>query len=380
MSGEGQRRSIGSLVGAVIAAAMSRWPVILGVWVVLVSLSSRAVLPGVRGAVVGISSAIDEADAMLGVAAFLTAYYLLGTSALSTFRIVKSRMAVATRITLILLCAKLCFSTVGPLVSMRTPTTLMVLLLVASSAIAIVLGVSAFRRAEIGFVALAPVLVGAASLIRGAGALVSDRVAEIGADTESIISAYRFATVLATVSLVLAVGAMGIACAWMIKRSMRAGGIVVGLILVASTIGARLAALAPDDLEPISFVVLRRAVQHLLTRPAPLVPEALVMGITIATPLVSLAALLQRHAPSRLAASVGLAVLAGSSADIPILGLGLACGALFLGVYAADPHEVSAAVAAGDEKRKLEPLPTPAEPEGAAPGARPADPEASLPP
>ncbi|NUO53561.1 MAG: hypothetical protein HOV80_32315, partial [Polyangiaceae bacterium] len=309
-----------------------------------------------------------------------TAYYLLGTAALSTYRIVKSRMAIATRVTLILLCAKLCFSTVGPLVSIRTPTTLMVLLLVASSGIAILLGISAFRRAEIGFVALAPVLVGAASLIRGAGAVVSDRVTEIGADTESIISAYRFATILATVSLVLAVGAMGIACAWMIKRSMRAGGIVVGLILVASVIGAKLAALAPDDLEPISFVVLRRAVQHLLTRPAPLLPEALVMGITIATPLVSLAALLQRHAPSRLAAAVGLTVLAGSSADIPILGLGLACGALFLGVYAADPHGVSAAVSEADEKRKLEPLPASPASDAGVSSAPPADSEASLPP
>jgi hypothetical protein len=256
----------------------------------------------------------------------------------------------------------------------------MALLLIASSVIAIIAGISAFRRAEVGFVALAPVLVGAASLIRGAGAVVSDRVAEIGADTESIISAYRFATILATVSLVLAVGAMGVACAWMIKRSLRAGGIVVGLILFASVIGAKLAVAAPDDLEPISFVVLRRAVQHLLTRPPPLVPEALVMGITIATPLVSLAALLQRHAPSRLAAAVGLSVLAGSSADIPILGLGLACGALFLGVYAADPHGVSAAVAEEDEKRRLRPLAPASEAEEAAPTAPPADSEASLPP
>jgi hypothetical protein len=375
VSVEGQRRWIESLV----AAVMSRWPVILGVWVVLLSLSSRGILPGVRGAVVGISAAIDEADAMLGVAAFLTAYYLLGTSALSTYRIVKSRMAIATRVTLILLCAKLCFSTVGPLVSTRTPTTLMVLLLIASSAIAILLGISAFRRAEVGFVALAPVLVGAASLVRGVGAVVSDRALEVGADTESIISAYRFATILATVSLVLAVGAIGVACAWMIRRSMRAGGIVVGLILVASVIGARLAVSAPDDLEPISFVVLRRAVQHLLTRPAPLVPEALVMGITLATPLVSLAVLLQRHAPSRLAAAVGLAVLAGNSADIPILGLGLACGALFLGAYAADPHGVSAAVTEADEKRKLEPLPAAPAPDAGVSSPRQADSEASLP-
>jgi hypothetical protein len=358
---------------------MVKWPVILGVWVVCVSLASRGILPGVRGAVVGISSAIDDADSILGVAAFFTAYYLLGTSATSTYGLVKSRMAIATRVTSILLCATLCFSTVGPLVSLRTPTTLMVLLLMASSAIAVLMGISAFRRPEIGFVGLAPVLVGAASLIRGAGAVVSDRVAEIGADTESIVSAYRSATVLATVSLVLAVGAMGIACAWMIKRSMRSGAVVVGLILLASAIGAKLAVAAPDDLEPIGFVVLRRTVQHLLTRPPPLVPEALVMGITIATPLVSLAALLQRHAPSRLAAAVGLAVLAGSSADIPILGLGLACGGLFLGLYAADPHGVSAAVAAADHTRELEPLAASSGPNDGVSSAPRADSEASLP-
>src|SRR5262245_20411270 len=100
---------------------MDRWPVILGIWVVVVSFSSRALLPGVRGAVVGISGAIDDADWVLSIASFLTAYYLLATALLATFRVVRTRMPISLRVVVILLAAMLFFNGLGSMVSSRAP-------------------------------------------------------------------------------------------------------------------------------------------------------------------------------------------------------------------------------------------------------------------
>lgn len=369
----GSRRSLGSLAGLVATAVVSKWPVILGVWVVAAALVSRAIVPGVRGAVVGISGAIDAADSALAIVAQLTAMFLSATSLIFTIRIVRSRAPIYLRIGVIMLDGLIFFGTAGSMVTTRAPGAVTAAACFACAVTAIALGLYAFRRAEIGLVSLVPVVCGVASIVRAVGALMSDRAADIGADLESIVGAFRLATILSTVSFVLAAGSIGLACAWMIRRSRRAGGVVVGVIAVLSIIGAKLATSAPDDLEPIFVVVVRRAVQHLLTRPAPLVPEALVMALVIAAPLTSLAALTRRGVPPRLAAGVGLAVLVLDTADIHILGLALACGALSLAAYAVDPHGVSAAVAQADERRAAGEAPE------ATDGTASADPEASLP-
>jgi hypothetical protein len=326
----------------------------LAIAVVLSALLSRALLPGVRGAVVGISGAIDAADIGLGVLAQLTAIVLLGASLLLTIRVVRARAPVMLKIGAILLDGITFFAVVGSMVTTRTPLLVTTVACLACSLTAIVMGISAVRRREVGFVALAPVLAGVASLVRGIGAVITDQASAAAADLESVVGAYRFATILATVSFVLATIALGLVAAWVVLRSRRVGPwLVAGWVLVVAVI-VRLAVSPPDDLEPVVVVVLRRGVQHLLTRPAPFLPEALPMALVVAAPLLALVVALQPRAHPALAGGLALSVLAADAADIPILGLALACGALSVAGFALDPYGVRESVVRADGQRDAE--------------------------
>ena len=328
------------------------WPV--ASFVLFAAIASRALLPGLRGSIVGISGLIDVADSGLGVVAQLTAILLLSMTVVLTVQIVRARAPLFLKLLTIFFVGLSFFGTFGAMVTSRSPELVMGVTCLASSSLAIGMGLHAFRVPEVGFVAAAPILVGVASLVRVIGALVADAAAELRVSLDAIVGAFHFATVLATISFGLAALALGVTTVWLSRRSGWGGRAVVGLFLVLAIVGAWLAATPSDDLDSPVVVVVRRAVHALLTRPAPLLPPVLPMALVLAAPLVSFAALSVRSGPPVLHAAVALSVLAGDAADIPILGLALGCGAVGLGAFAVDPRGVARMLARADAARPVD--------------------------
>jgi len=332
------------------------------------ALGSRALLPGLRGSVVGISELIDLADMALGLVAQLTAILLLGAVVWLVVHILRSRASLYLKLVTVFFVGLTLLGAIFSMLVSRPPIVVTAIMCFACSAVAVLHGLHAFREREVWLVGLTPVLAGVASSVRAVGAIVSDRAAELRVDVESVVGAFRFATVLATGSFVLAAGALVLVWVWLIRRSPRVGGVVVGVVVAAVVSIALAAASSPDDLEPTVLVVLRRAVGALLTRPAPLLPPFLPMALVVAAPLTAIAVMAARRAPARLAAAVALASLAGDAAEIPILGLALVCGALGIGVYALDPRGVFRALAeARSESPKDDPRQPAAPPEPSLP-------------
>lgn len=360
-------RTEGPKPARAVSLGFLQWLPPVAVFAVVSVLASRALLPGLRGSVVGISSLIDAADSTLGILTQMTAILLLATALILTTQVVRSRAPLALKLLNVFFVGLGFFGTFAAMIISRAPTFVMASTCFAQSGLAIVMGLYAFRREEVGFIAFAPVLVGTASLIRMIGAVVSDTAAEVGADLESIVGAFHFATVLATVSFALALAAVIVVWAWLIQRSRKAGAGIVGALVVACVAGALLAAAPADDLDTIVVVVVRRGVNALLTRPAPLVPAAGPMLLVIGAPLTALAVLICRRAPAELAAAVALTVLAGDAADIPILGLTLACGAVGLGAYAVDPRGVALLLARAETARSGDAAPVKAPEEASLP-------------
>jgi hypothetical protein len=312
----------------------------LAIVLIVSALGSRAILPGLRGSVVGISELIDLADTSLGLVAQLTAILLLTVAVWLVVQILQSRASLYLKLMTVFVVGLVMLGSIFSMLVSRPPIAVTAIMCFACSAVAVVQGLHAFREREVGLVALAPMLAGIASVVRAIGAIVSDRAAELRVDVESMVGAFRFATVLATVSFFLALASLALIWVWTVRRSPRIGGAVVGGVVVVVTAAALAAASSPDDLEPTIVVVLRRAIGSLLTRPAPLLPPVLPMAMAVAAPVTAIAVLAARRAAAPLVASVALASLAGDAADIPILGLALVCGSLGLGAYALDPRGV----------------------------------------
>jgi hypothetical protein len=325
------------------------WPI--AIFAVVASLSSRALLPGLRGSVVGISALIDAADSALGIVAQLTAILLLSTLVWLTVQVVRARAPLFLKLLTVFFAGLAFFGTFGAMVTSRSPDFVMAVACFATCALAILMGLYAFRVPDVGFVAAAPILIGVASLVRAIGALVSDTAAELRANMDAIVGAFHFATVLATISFGLVVLALGVVVGWLLVRASQAGRVVVAVLVVLAVLGAVLAAAPADDRDWILVVVIRRGVHALLTRPAPLLPPGMPMALVLGAPLVAIATLSVRAAQPALRAAVALAVLAADAADIPILGLALGCGAVGLGAFATDPRGVARLLARADAAR-----------------------------
>ncbi len=314
-------------------------PIVIGA-----TLFSRALLPGVRGAVVGISDAIDSADSALGVAAQFSAVALLSVMVGLTVQLVRARVPLLLRLASVFLVGLSFFGALGSMVIPRAPTLVIAATTTTCCLLAIILGLSALRRVEVGFVALTAVLAGVASLTRGIGAVVAELAAEAAVDQASITGAYAFARILATASLALALGSVAVAATFLARRA-RAGARVMFVVIAALVVLlVWRTTQAPDDLDAVVVVVARRAVQALSTRPPPLLPEIVPGLLALLGPVVAVAALASTRVPGALRAAIALSVLAGDAADIPVLGLALAAGALAMAVYADDPRGVFAAL------------------------------------
>lgn len=315
----------------------------LAVFACLVFVFARGVAPALQGAFVGVSEWIDLADLTASaLTQSLALFVVLAVGAL-TLQLLRARAPLWLRLVGVSLSTLAVFAAITTIGVARMPAAINAAVAVSATLVALVFGVDAVRSA--GLVGVVPVAVGLASLTRGVGAFIAERALAQRRDVESMRAAFHLAQVLSTVALFLL--GLGFACALVVafRRGAARLRAALGLGVTATlALGLRAASGLATDETPWGFLA-RRSVERLHVLPAPLAPSLAVGLVTVASPLVALA--LAAGAPRDERGQLGalaLLVLAGASAEVPILGLCLVAGALGLALDRRDPNGVQAAV------------------------------------
>lgn len=310
---------------------------------VVATIFGRAIIPALRGAVIGISDFIDRADLIVGTLSLFLAFLLGGSIAGLAFELARSRLALSARTLAVVVSVPVVVSATLSML-LRLPPLASLGLTASASTLAIALGLEAMREKSTRRAALVPCLIGLASLLRGVGAFAADHAATVGRDVDSIVSAYELARIVATASLALWGIALVVTATWLAQQEWRFFGARTLVVVLATVILTRAASAPVDDLTPIWQVVARRAAQGLLTRPPPHVPDWVAMGIAIFAPLLAAALLTLRRVVTAISGGLALVVLVGGSAEVPILAMCLIAGTIALVLAGRDPRGVWAAL------------------------------------
>lgn len=308
-----------------------------------------ALIPALHGWVVGMSRLVDGAGLVGDAASQAASLFLLFGLGAMVVEMARSRAGLLQKGLTLLLGSLVSMAMLTTMALERVPLLLHAILLGASAALAVACGASALlHRAIAGAV---PVLVGVASLARGSGAYLAELALRDRRDLEEMSAAMSHARWLATSSAALVVIGSGVAGYFLFRSEGRRGLLGLAGAAVASVFIAWRASAPVDPEEAAWSVLVRRTGQELLTLPTPHLPPfvaALCVALPLATALVVV--LLSRE-QAVVGASLALALIAGDSAEVPLLALALAVGAIALAVDRRDGHGVRAALAAAERRR-----------------------------
>lgn len=308
---------------------------------------AAVLVPASHGWIVGISRAVEMGDTIAeGLTQALALFSLFAVAGLGV-QLTVSRTPIPLRIVGVLLAMIVGLGAVVNVGIDRFPGLVILHAIVGTCAtvLAIVLGADVLRCRSIS--GLVPVLVGVASLLRGSGAFLAERAMSQQRDVESIRVSFARAETLATAGGVVALLACGAAIGWLVRIDRQRGAIIGAASTLAALFFAWRGAAEVDPDEPAWSVLVRRMAQAMWTLPAGHLPGFLRTFLAVSPIVFGVVCI--GLAPRRLrtsASSVGLILLAGVSAEVPLFALSLVVGALALEIDRRDPYGVVAAVRA----------------------------------
>ncbi|NUP08010.1 MAG: hypothetical protein HOW73_18345 [Polyangiaceae bacterium] len=333
-----------------------------------VFVMSGAVVPAMHGWIVGISSFLEKAaDPVAEAGSQLVAILLFVTMIALVVQLLKSRAPLALRALGLVLS---CLASMALLITMaieRIPGPIHLIL--SCSTLALALAFSGDVLARRALVGLVPLGVAVASFLRGIGAYYVERASAARRDVEMLQSAFESARICATIAAVLVVVTAGYAAYQLVRAERRRGIIATSIAAVASLLIAWRATAPVDDGEAAWSVLVRRTAQEMATLPAPHLPAFIAFFASVLPIAVAIAVISVGRRQPVVSGAFALALLAGVRAEVPLLGLGLAVGALALSLDRRDIHGVFAALS--NAPRADVPAgsaPTTAEPTTAEPG------------
>ncbi len=174
------------------------------------------------------------------------------------------------------------------------------------------------------------------------------RILAVRASQDALTGMFRAAQVLATVSFLLVVFALGVAAVWLSNRNWTALAIGAGVVWIASGIVAWGAIVGSGYSASAWQVLAHRGMGELARNPWPLLPTWLYFALTVAALFSVPIALFARRAQPFCRSAVALALLCRNDADVPVVALALALAS------------VVGAVAAAKERAPKPEVPTPA--------------------
>lgn len=313
------------------------------VLMILTMLLARALLPALRGVVVGISDWVERGDLAVGILSQLLAFgsaVLLGAMLVQLSQTDAPRML---RYPLVVSGVLVVLATSGSAAVDHPPAVLLVTLAVAASSAAVLAGADALRRPTGGYVGLVWIFAGVASLLRlGSAELLELAIARVH-EPELALRAVNVSGHLATASFAVALVAQLVAMAFVARRGRWALSPQVVVAIGVGFFVARWLSTPPSEHSP-SWLVLRGVMEQLTPRPWPAVPSALLWAQAAVAPALALATLTVRREVPALLAALSLVLLVPGTADVPMLGLCLFLSSVSLALVVRDSKAVWASI------------------------------------
>lgn len=310
---------------------------------ILTMLLARALLPALRGVVVGISDWVERGDIAVGILSQLLAFgsaVLLGAMLVQLSQTDASRML---RYPLVVFGVLVVLATSGSAAVDHPPAVLLVTLAVAASSAAVLAGADALRRPTGGYVGLVWIFAGVASLLRlGSAELLELAIARVH-EPQIALRAVSISGHLATASFAVALVAQLVAMAFVARRGRWALSPQVVVAIGVGFFVARWLSTPPSEHSP-SWLVLRGVMEQLTPRPWPAVPSALLWAQAAIAPVLALATLTVRREVPALLAALSLVLLVPGTADVPMLGLCLFLSSVSLALVVRDSKGVWASL------------------------------------
>lgn len=335
---------------APLALAVLRPLRVYAALMILTMLFARAVLPALRGVVVGISEWVERGDVAAGILSQLLAFasaVLLGAMLVQLSQTDAPRKL---RYPLVVSGVLVVLATSGSAAVDRPPAILLVTLAVAASSAAVLAGADALRRPTGGYVGLVWIFAGVASLLRlGSAELVELAISRVH-EPPIALRAVSVSGHLATASFAVALLAQLVAMAFVARRGRWAISPQVVLAIGAGFFVARWLSTPPSE-HSASWLVLRGAMEQLTPRPWPAVPSALLWAQAAIAPVLALATLTVRREVPALLAALALVLLVPGTADVPMLGLCLFLSSVSLALVVRDSKGVWASLEARSRER-----------------------------
>jgi hypothetical protein len=238
------------------------------------------------------------------------------------------------------------------------PDALILLMSASAIVLALLSGVTALKIPYARAAGMILGLVGAGSLLRLIAEVIAAQAGARGGERLAVV-----ASGVATAGFVAGLLAMAIAAAWIASRSgkLASPGTLVPLALALVLTQKALHADA-EDAGALS-VLVRRAVEHLMMRPRPLLPLGFQIFAALLGPLLAVAALASRPArgasaaalsPPAIGAAIALALLMRDAVDMPLGALALVIAGLTAALAAQDDRGVWDAIGPGSPASNLD--------------------------
>ncbi|CAN93055.1 MULTISPECIES: hypothetical protein [Sorangium] len=334
----------------------------LAVLALLAMILGRMVAPAMVGLAVGIERAVHTIELAGAGASQLFAIGAIVVAMALISAVVRSRVPYALRIGAIVAGSFVILVVLHATVQ-RVPDLSAALIGVSAAILALGSAWEALRVPFVRPVAAALGLVGASALVRLAGVLLAvwanDRGSKALAGATSSVATAAFALgALAVLAATVALGAGREARTRDAEPPRPRLVSPLSLVALASALFATRAALAgaSDDASMVE-ALFRRALDRLLTRPAPVVPLSMQLFVAALSVVVAALALV---APPRLPAlggALALLLVAGSAPEVPLGALSLVIAALCIALAARDERGFWAAMLANERERTSSSLP-----------------------
>ncbi|WP_437746379.1 hypothetical protein WME73_16290 [Sorangium sp. So ce302] len=334
----------------------------LAVLALLAMILGRMVAPAMVGLAVGIERAVHTIELAGAGASQLFAIGAIVVAMALISAVVRSRVPYALRIGAIVAGSFVILVVLHATVQ-RVPDLSAALIGVSAAILALGSAWEALRVPFVRPVAAALGLVGASALVRLAGVLLAvwanDRGSKALAGATSSVATAAFALdALAVLAATVALGAGREARPRDAEPPRPRLVSPLSLVALASALFATRAALAgaADDASIVE-ALFRRALDRLLTRPAPVVPLSMQLFVAALSVVVVALAIV---APPRLPAlggALALLLVAGSAPEVPLGALSLVIAALCIALVARDERGFWAAMLANERERTSSSLP-----------------------
>ncbi|WP_437299921.1 hypothetical protein [Sorangium sp. So ce426] len=334
----------------------------LAVLALLAMILGRMVAPAMVGLAVGIERAVHTIELAGAGASQLFAIGAIVVAMALISAVVRSRVPYALRIGAIVAGSFVILVVLHATVQ-RVPDLSAALIGVSAAILALGSAWEALRVPFVRPVAAALGLIGASALVRLAGVLLAvwanDRGSKALAGATSSVATAAFALdALAVLAATVALGAGREARPRDAEPPRPRLVSPLSLVALASALFATRAALAgaADDASMVE-ALFRRALDRLLTRPAPVVPLSIQLFVAALSVVVVALALV---APPRLPAlggALALLLVAGSAPEVPLGALSLVIAALCIALAARDERGFWAAMLANERERTSSSLP-----------------------